>query len=120
MSICHITEENLDSYLMTDYLLIDFWAKWCQPCLGFSKIIEKTSEDNADFTFASVDIEEQEKLAEEFEISSVPTVMILRKGIIIYVGTGAHTYEVLQDLLEQARHIDDGQLAEIVEEQSKM
>ncbi len=98
-----LTEDNFDDVIAdNDIIVIDFWAKWCQPCVSFSKVMSSVAKTYPEVVFASVNIEEQKALAEEFEIRSIPFVMILKNQVIIYAEAGALTANVLQDLVDQA------------------
>lgn len=107
MNIVELTNKNFDQVIAENKLLfIDFWAEWCAPCKAFAKIIKKVAKDYPDITFGSINIDEQKELTEEFQIMSVPSVMILRDRVIVFAQTGTITDKVVRDLLEQAKNIN--------------
>jgi thioredoxin 1 len=86
--------------------LIDFWAEWCGPCRMFGPIFEEASEKHADIKFAKVDTEAQQQLAGELQISSIPTLMIFRDGVLLYREAGALPGPALEDIIQRVRDLD--------------
>jgi thioredoxin 1 len=86
--------------------LIDFWATWCPPCRSFAPIFEKASEKHTDITFAKVDTEAEQALAVEFDIRSIPTIMAVRDGVVVFSQPGALPERALESLIEQVRALD--------------
>jgi thioredoxin 1 len=92
--------------------LIDFWAAWCGPCRAFAPVYERVSEKHPDITFAKVDTEAEPQLAAEFDIRSIPTVMVIRDGIMVFAQPGALPERALESLIEQVRALDMDQVRE--------
>jgi thioredoxin 1 len=86
--------------------LVDFWAEWCGPCKMFGPIFEKASEDYPEITFAKVDTEAQQQLAGMAGISSIPTLMIFRDGILLFNQAGALPGPALTDLIGKVQELD--------------
>ncbi len=113
MSIITLTQTNFDEVVeQNNLLVIDFWAQWCAPCLSFGSVIEAADQKHLDVTFAKVDIETEVELAEEFNVRSVPWVMILREQVAVYDDSGALTATALDELIEQAKSLDMSQVRE--------
>ncbi|MDN6605448.1 co-chaperone YbbN, partial [Brevibacterium sp.] len=85
MSTIEITKDNFESTITdSSILLLDFWADWCGPCKQFAPVYEEASEQYPDVTFGKVDTEAQQELAGLFAISSIPTLVAFREGIVVF------------------------------------
>jgi thioredoxin 1 len=107
MSTIALTEETFNSTVTdNDIVLIDFWASWCGPCRTFAPVYENVSEDNSDIVFAKVDTEDQPALAGAFQISSIPTLMAIREGVVLYSQAGALPEQALTQLVQAVRDVN--------------
>jgi thioredoxin 1 len=107
MATTEITRGNFEDVLAgDDMILIDFWAGWCGPCRFFAPVYERVSEKHADIVFGKVDTEAQQELAGAFQISSIPTLMIIRDRVVLYAQPGAMREPELEKLIEEARAVD--------------
>ena len=86
--------------------LVDFWADWCGPCHRFAPVYERVSEKHPDITFAKVDTDAEQDLAMQFEIFSIPTLMAIRDGVVVFQQAGAMPEATLENLIAQVRELD--------------
>jgi thioredoxin len=102
-----LTQENFDQTVSDNAMVIvDFWAPWCGPCRGFAPVYEKASEAHPDVVFAKVNTDEQQVLAGNFGIRSIPTLMVFREKVILFQQAGALPGNALEQVITQAKSID--------------
>lgn len=87
-------------------MLVDFWAAWCGPCRMFAPVFERVSHKHPDIVFGKVDTQAQQQLATAFQIASIPTLMAVRDGIVLYAQPGALPEAALEDVIRQVRAVD--------------
>lgn len=106
MATTTLTKENHDTTIADGIVLIDFWAEWCGPCRQFGPIFEATSERHPDITFAKVDTEDQQELAQSYGVASIPTLVVYRDGIPLFSQAGALPSQAVEQLINQVRELD--------------
>lgn len=107
MATVELTESSFaDTIKQSPIIFVDFWAQWCGPCRNFAPVYERASLANTDIVFAKVDTEAEQGLAGSFEISSIPTLMAIRDGVVLYSKAGALPQEGLDNLISAVRGVD--------------
>lgn len=101
-------------------VFVDFWAEWCGPCRMFGPIFEAASDAEPEIIFAKVDTEKEQQLAGSLEITSIPTLMAFRDGILLYNRAGALPAPAFDELVQAVKNLDmDEVRAEIAKGQDE-
>ena len=107
MPTLEIGAANLDQTVQdNDIVLLDFWASWCGPCRQFAPVYEAASEKHADVVFGSVNTEEEQQLSAAAGITSIPTLMAFREGVLVFSQPGALPAPALEELITAVKGLD--------------
>ncbi len=107
MSTVNLTKDTIDDAVGADGItLVDWWADWCGPCKQFAPIFEAASEQHSDVVFAKIDTDAEQELAGAAQISSIPTLMAFRDGILVFSQPGALPAAGLEQIITSVKALD--------------
>jgi thioredoxin 1 len=102
-----LTGETFEKTVLdNDIVLVDWWASWCGPCRMFAPVFEQSSAENSDIVYGKVDTEAEQGLAASAQITSIPTLMAFREGVLVFSQPGALPAPALQQVIDQVRGLD--------------
>lgn len=102
-NIVALNKDNFDAYFdKNDFIVLDFSADWCEPCKSFGTVIEEMAKAFPNVLFGTIDVSKEQELASAFNVRSVPTTVILRHEVAVFVQSGTLTQPELKRLLTEA------------------
>jgi len=118
MSTVTVGVDNFATTIEQDgIVLLDFWASWCGPCRNFAPVYEAASEANPDIVFGSINTEDERDLSGGLQISSIPTLMAFRDGILVFAQPGALPPTALDQVINGVRGLDMDDVRQQIEAQ---
>lgn len=101
MSVLKITKDNFNSAKESEKtVLIDFYADWCGPCRMMSPIVDQIAEEEPQYLVCKVNVDDEPELAEQFGVTSIPMLAVMKNGELIAQSVGARPKEQILDMLK--------------------
>ncbi len=120
MSTIELTKETFEETVTQPGIsLVDWWASWCGPCQMFAPVFQAASEEHADVRFGKIDTEDQQELAAAAQITSIPTLMAFRDGVLVFSQPGALPAPALEQVIKAVRDLNMDDVRAEVAKQAK-
>jgi thioredoxin 1 len=110
-----VTEANFKATVESGIVLLDFWAAWCGPCRMFAPVFEEAAARHPDVVFGKVDTEAEQGLAAAFQIQAIPTLMVLRDGVLLAAQPGVLPASAIDEIVEKVRALDMDEIRRSIE-----
>ena len=104
MSVINLTTENFEEEVLNAKkpVLVDFWATWCGPCQTMGPVVDELAQELTDVKVGKVNVDEQPELAQQFQVMSIPTLLVMKDGKPVASSVGARPKQFIVKMIEEA------------------
>ncbi len=100
MSVLNVNKNNFNQVESSEKtVLLDFFAAWCGPCRMVSPLVDEIAEENPQFLVGKIDVDNEPELAQQFGVSTIPTLVVMKNGKIVSQSSGARPKEQILEML---------------------
>jgi len=119
MAVVVLNKDNFKEVIeKNDFVIVDFWAPWCEPCLDFTPTFEAAALANPDIVFGMVNTETDPSIGEYFEVNQIPGVLVIREQAGIHAQVGEIGGPALAEIIKWARDFDLTQVREYYKQEA--
>ena len=119
MKTVELTDDNFETTIKdSNIVLVDFWATWCGPCKQFAPVFEQSAKDNPDIVHGKLDMEAEQRTAAAAGITSIPTLMAFREGVLVFSQAGALPADALAQAVESVKSLDMREIRAVIAAQN--
>jgi thioredoxin 1 len=120
MAVVVLNKENFKEKIEgNDFIIVDFWAPWCEPCVAFTPTFEAAAAKNPDIIFGMVNTETDPEIGEYFEVNQIPGILVIREQAGIHAQVGEIGAPALDAIIQWARDFDMTEVRAYYEAEAK-